>query len=163
VFIISYSSKVIIALVVVLGSAGMLFYVLSKIDHPEKLLIGKWKEVEWHYDKVDRGAQGSSFVQKGYIQNRLKEEITGELFIHQAEEWHFYPDGNLELLKMNNETEMLSWRLKGRGHILKLKHTENMLEFYQIRVLNKDEMILNFENDLHARGIIEIRFKRIKE
>lgn len=146
-----------------IGLFIILIFTLPAFEHPEQLLLGKWKEVEWHYDKVDRGAKGSSFVQKGIIADRVKSEISGELFIHQAEEWSFQPGGYLVLKKENEEPLELKWYLKGRGHILKLRHPGNLLEFYQIRKLTQKELVLNFENDLHARGIIEIRFERISD
>lgn len=134
----------------------------GKLSHPEKEIIGLWKETEWTYEKADqlRGARGSSAVEKDLIRSNLKNEITENLVIHTSESWDFKEDRTLLLTKEDGTTEQLKWHMKGRGHILKLKNESGQLEFYQIRKLGNRKLILHFENDIHARGIVKIVFER---
>ena len=129
------------------------------MEHPEQQLIGKWQEVEWVYDKVDVN-QNSSLAEKRALKNDLRHQVSENLIIHKSEVWEFKDDGDLILKKENGEIETLKWRLKGRGHILKLRHSDDVLEFYQIKSLGKDSLTIHFENDNHARGIIKIVFSR---
>ena len=48
--------------------------VAGDLNHPEKEILGTWKEVEWHYDKVGE-LKGSSSVQKDNLTNELKINI----------------------------------------------------------------------------------------
>jgi hypothetical protein len=48
--------------------------VVADLNHPEKEILGTWKEVEWHYDKVGE-LKGSSSVQKDNLTNELKINI----------------------------------------------------------------------------------------
>lgn len=132
----------------------------NDLNHPEKEILGTWKEVEWHYDKVDK-LKGSSSVQKDNLKYELKNQISQNLIIHESEKWIIKPDGHLELVKKNGELENVKWRLKGRGHILKLIHENGDLEFYHIHRISKDRLVLHFENDNHARGIVKIVFERL--
>lgn len=131
------------------------------LEHPERELVGVWKEVEWTYEKVDR-SRGSSAVQKDILRDRLKNQITEDLIIHKSETWEFKKNGDLILKKSKMDDVTLKWYMKGRGHILKMKHNSGALEFYQIRSISDDELVLHFENDNHARGIVKIVFKRIQ-
>ena len=159
-------TSIITGTVIIIMGAFFLFLfwavVTDRLEHPESELLGTWKEIEWTYEKVDL-ARGSSSIQKDILRERLKHQITEDLVIHKSETWHFNKDGSLVLKRKDGKEEKLNWRLKGRGHILKLKHKNSSLEFYQIRSLNDDELILHFENDNHARGIVKIIFKKIKE
>lgn len=157
----------IVTKLVVVGIVGfflVIFYSLfsGKLEHPELELRGLWKEVEWTYEKVDR-SRGSSAVQKDELRERMKNQITKDLIIHKSENWEFTKDGKLFLTKENNKRDTLDWYMKGRGHILKLKHSNGALEFYQIRELDSEQMVLHFENDNHARGIVKIIFKKIRD
>lgn len=134
--------------------------IIGDLNHPEKEIIGTWKEVEWHYDKVDR-LKGSSAVQKDNLQNELKNQISENLIIHKSEKWIIKSNGELELIKKNGDLEKVKWRLKGRGHILKLIHENGQLEFYHIHKMSTNKLILHFENDNHARGIVKIIFEKI--
>ncbi|WP_343785150.1 hypothetical protein [Wandonia haliotis] len=142
---------------------GMIFsvYILSgNMEHPEKNLIGTWKEVSWHYEKVDKTEDGEFF--KEIARDELKDEIAKNLVIHKSEEWTFEQNADLLLTGEDKEDKKLNWRLKGRGHILKLKYDNDKFEVYQIRELNRNKLVLHFENDIHARGIVRIEFEKKK-
>lgn len=154
------SYKSVLALLIIF--LGVILYVMlnGALNHPERDLEGVWKEVEWVYEKVDRTRSVST--EKQALRSRMKNEITEDLIIHKSETWEFKRKGKLLLTKENKDPIELSWRLKGRGHILKLEHENGALEFYQIRHLNSDKMVLHFDNNVHARGIVKIVFKKIK-
>lgn len=63
-------------LVFIIGFFFILIWsiVIGDLNHPEKEILGTWKEVEWHYDKVDK-IKGSSSVQKDNLTNELKINI----------------------------------------------------------------------------------------
>ena len=149
-----------------LSSIGLLilFIVLSaftgKVKHPERLITGTWKEVAWKYDKLDKS--DTTIEIPAVLNDELKESISQGLHFHQSETWIFDENANLKLEKKNKETVELNWRMKGRGHILKLHYGNQNKEFYQIRKITNDEMILHFENDTHARGIVQIVLRKIK-
>lgn len=126
----------------------------TKTQHPEILLRGHWKEIAWNYERVDK-------INKQLdLDDEVKQEISKNLMIHQTEKWIFKKNSKL-ILKAKNKTTYLKWKLKGRGHILKLKYENGMNEFYQIKELTKNKLILHFENDIHARGIVKISFKKL--
>lgn len=133
----------------------------GQLNHPEKMIKGTWKEVAWRYDKHDN-IKGRSKEHKIILNDELKESIAQGLHIRQAETWVFDEKAKLTLLKSEETPVKLNWRMKGRGHILALNYNNTNKEYYQIQKLTKDEMVLYFENDAHARGIIQIVFKKIK-
>lgn len=96
------------------------------MEHPEKNLIGTWKEVSWHYEKVDKTEDGEFF--KEIARDELKDEIAKNLVIHKSEEWTFEQNADLLLTGEDKEDKKLNWRLKGRGHILKLKYDNDKFE-----------------------------------
>jgi hypothetical protein len=157
-------SKVLFGVVIVfiLGFFLVLIWsvIAGDLNHPEKEIVGTWKEVEWHYDKVDK-LKGSSAIEKDNLKHELKNQISENLIIHESEKWIIKSDGTIELVKKNGEIEKVKWRLKGRGHILKLIHEDGNLEFYHIHKMSKDKLVLHFENDNHARGIVKIIFEKI--
>lgn len=144
----------------------LIFFVLfsaftGDLKHPESLITGTWKEVAWKYDKIDHLSDSTIDIPK-VLDDELKESISQGLHIHQSETWTFDKNSNLKLEQKNRQPIHLNWRLKGRGHILKLHYNKESKEFYQIRKLTKNEMILHFENDTHARGIVQIVLKKVK-
>lgn len=123
---------------------------------PDKNIEGSWKEVSWEYDKSE-----NTTITK-HISDAIKAEISKELIIHEAEVWNFSSDGNLKLIsEKNNET--LSWTMKGRGNILKLSHNTNKIEHYNIQLLDNNKMVLYFNTDIQAKGIVKMTFEKIKE
>lgn len=133
----------------------------GKLKHPESLITGTWKEVAWKYDKIDNLTDSTADIPK-ILDEELKESISQGLHIHQSETWIFDKNSRLKLEKKDRQPIDLNWRMKGRGHILKLHYNNESKEFYQIRKLTKDEMVLHFENDTHARGIVQIVLKKVK-
>jgi hypothetical protein len=133
--------------------------ILDALKHPEKELVGVWDEVDWQYDKVDK-LKGSSAALKEKLRFDIKNQISNDLIIHEAEQWSFQNNGKLVLKNKNGKEEIVEWRLKGRGHILKIKHYSGVIEYYQIHQLDNNTLLLYFENDNHARGLVKITFKK---
>lgn len=128
---------------------AILFIINS--ESSEKLVLGEWKEISWHYEKLN------SLDTTGYHSgNGLKDEIYNSLVIHKAEKWQFSPNGKLQL--NGEQDEKLDWTIKGRGHILELKHHDGRVEDYQIEMLNERLMVVYFTFDLQIRGIVKMTF-----
>lgn len=123
---------------------------------PEELIIGKWKEVSWEYEKVTGDSKDELETNEEY-----QDEIYKNLVIHKAETWEFNEKGKL-FLHGKNTVEDLKWSIKGRGHILELKHRDDRKEDFQIDEIGKDKLVLYFYFDLQMRGIVKITFKKIK-
>ena len=128
---------------------------------PEKNLIGSWKEIAWEYEKVENYSEDGIPISKT-ISKQIKQEIVQDLIIHQAEIWTFSPNGELILKGEQMPVKPLDWNLKGRGNVLSLIHPDLKTEKYNVSVVNKDEMILYFDSDIHARGIVKMTFKKIE-
>tara|TARA_R110000796_G_scaffold252631_3_gene389362 strand:- start:24601 stop:25089 length:489 start_codon:yes stop_codon:yes gene_type:complete len=128
---------------------------------PEENLIGSWKEIAWEYEKVEKESENGNQISKT-ISKQIKKEIVKNLIIHQAEVWTFSPNGELILKGEHMVSKPLDWNLKGRGHVLSLIHPDLKTEKYNLNVLSKDEMILYFDSDIHARGIVKMTFKKIE-
>lgn len=125
----------------------------------QDLLVGKWEEVSWEYEKVNHNGDLTNFV----IDEGQKQEICENMIIHKAEIWNFDSSGNLILESSEHLPEKLKWKVKGRGHILELQHGDNSLEGYQIQEISEDTLIIHFNCDIQIRGIVKITFKRLKE
>ncbi|MEA1785684.1 hypothetical protein U1E44_06255 [Arenibacter sp. GZD96] len=136
------------------------FLALKSIS-PDERILGLWEEVAWEYEKVDKiESENKPFTKQ--ISEGIKQEIIESLIIHQAETWNFLPDGTLNLSgKDNNEAVPLEWNLKGRGHVLKLKHADKKTEHYTLQRINNDEMVLYFNSDINAKGIVKMTFRKI--
>ncbi len=127
---------------------------------PEQNILGSWKEVAWEYEKVEKDNENGSLTSKS-ISESIKREIIQSLIIHEAETWEFLPNGKLRLDKKDQITTPLEWNLKGRGHVLKLKHPDDKTEYYNLQKVNDDEMVLYFNSDIKAKGIVKMVFKRV--
>jgi hypothetical protein len=151
--------KSIIAYFLVLGIGIIIFIVLfSYSKTPEKSIMGEWQEVEWKYEKVNK--IGDSVILNSTNTDNLKNLLGKNLIIHEAENWFFSDDGKL-ILKEGENSKTVNWRIKGRGHILKIKYENfDVIEYYNISRLTEDELILNFDSDIQARGIAKLTFKR---
>ncbi|GAB3652222.1 hypothetical protein GCM10028791_21670 [Echinicola sediminis] len=130
---------------------------LANDSSPDSKLLGQWKEVMWSYEKLDPKDKVNSELSL-LISDQLKKEISKGLVIHKAETWEIMPDGKLLLHKTGGDQEELQWRLKGRGHVLKLYGKGTCLEHYQIQKLTADTLEIHFNSDLQARGIIKMKF-----
>lgn len=128
---------------------------MTKTHHPENLLRGEWKEVSWNYERVDK----TNSITKNKLDDEVIQEISKHLMIHQAEKWVFEKNSFLTLKSKQTKTK-LKWNLKGRAHILELIYANGMTEYYQIKELKKNKLVLHFENDIHARGIVKIIFTK---
>lgn len=138
----------------------LIVVVVKKSDRPDRLLEGKWEEVKWEYEKADGRIKDDS-VSQNFIEEVVKYKISKHLVIHKAEKWTFKKGAVLILHKDGEEDIKVKWRLKGRGHILKLIYNNHeTTEVYQINKLDNNKLILHFENDVHARGIVKIEFRR---
>jgi hypothetical protein len=51
--------------------------------------------------------------------------------------------------------------MKDRGRILMLQNPDGTREVYSVESLKKNELVLHFETDVHARGIVKITLKKI--
>lgn len=145
----------------ILGLVGIAVHVVIGDAHPEKRLLGQWKEVSWTYEKIDPTplelSTGTTLGQE------LRNEITKGLVIHESETWRFAPGSELVLHKNGARNDTLQWKLKGHGHMLQLVFNDTHQEVYQLRKLKEDEMVLQFNNDMIARGVVKIVFKRVTE
>lgn len=129
-------------------------------DNPEQLILGKWEEVSWELERVDKDRNQVS-VQLEELQ---KKEIYKNLIIHQAEIWEFLPQKQLMLKQADSESETkLNWTMKGRGHILELKYKDLPSETYQVYQLNEDELVMYFNFNLQMRGMVKMTFKRVED
>lgn len=139
-----------------------IFFLSSKLQHPEKLLIGTWQEVSWTYEKAD-SYNGKNHHSADYIDEVIKHEISKDLVIHKSEKWTFSGKSDLYLHKESGEDVHAKWRLKGRGHILKMLYDDGQtIELYNIKELTEDKLVIHFENEIQARGIVKIEFKKVK-
>ncbi len=134
-------------------------FVFASGDSPEKILPGSWKETEWMYEKVEHNKKGKSDYKS--ISESIKQEIVEALVIHEAETWKFNNDGTLELLGSVTKEPPLHWKMKGRGNILVLSHVDGREEHYNINRLTNEEIVIHFESDIQARGIVKIVLKRL--
>lgn len=154
-----FSRILILSIFVLLGGLLTSAIVLGKFQHPEKAILGSWKETSWTYEIVDAK---SARKDKTLTENNpsLEHDVFSQLIIHRSERWSFKDNFLLTLDKQNQKPVKVRWRLKGRGHILKLTYADNITEYYQIRELTDKRMVLHFENDVHAKGIVKIVFTK---
>ncbi len=147
---------IIYLLCVALGASGFT-YMVNSVSNPEKRIVGEWKEKSWEYEKVHRKADVSNF--EDTISDKVKEQLGKHLMIHTAETWCFHPDGTL-ILKGNNTEKTVAWRLKGRGHVLQLRHDNGITEHYNLTELGDNQMVLNYDSDMQVRGIAKLTFEK---
>lgn len=147
----------IIALAVVFFLSSFGYYVFSHSYYPEKAIIGEWREVSWVYDRNNDNARV-----KQEITEEERENIANHLVIHEFENWTFNENYGLKLHEKNGREHVVKWLLKDRGRILQLINEDGTQEVYSVESLKKDELILHFDTDVHARGIVKITMKKIK-
>src|SRR5690606_28493089 len=107
---------------------------LIKSDSPEQLIMGRWEEVEWQFERTDADSTK---------QDHQKKELYENMMIHHAEQWEFRP-GKLLTLRQNEHPgdRKLKWLLKGRGHILELKYGNEKVENFQVHKLTRDTLVV---------------------
>lgn len=130
---------------------------LLKSDSPEQLIMGKWEEVEWQFERID--ADSAKMDHK--LLDYQKKELYENMMIHNAEEWEFFP-GKLLTLRQHERSgeKKLKWLLKGRGHILELQYGNEKVESFQVYKLTKDTLVVYYNFDLQMRGSVKITFKK---
>jgi hypothetical protein len=143
---------ILLFIAVVLG-----FVILIKnAPNPEKIIIGEWQETIWEYEKTNENGESYSLDK---LAASVKDLSGQNLIIHKAEEWEFSPNRRLKLTSEDGE-KIVSWRIKGRGHILQLKYDGSETEQYNLTELTRDRMVLNFDSDIQARGIAKLTFEK---
>lgn len=131
-------------------------WLLIDKDSPEVLILGDWEEVSWKFEKLDHNNELDFSINK-----LQKQEICKNLIIHRAETWQFSPNKRLTFLEDGKVREDLKWSIKGRGHILELKHNNAVVEDYQVVGITDEELVVQFNFDLQIKGIVKMTFKRI--
>jgi hypothetical protein len=129
-------------------------------NNPEKQIEGEWKELSWEYEKVDKPKDSTTILSYKTSSDFVKQIVGENLIIHQAESWNFLPNGQLVLSNLKGK-KIVQWRLKGRGNILEIKHNKDTVEHYNVTKLENGQLILNFDSDMHVRGIAKLTFERI--
>lgn len=122
------------------------------------MLVGKWQEVGWEYEKLDKSGSIISGLQAMQFS-----EICPDIMVHQAEYWMFDKDRTLSLRQGNEEKKLLHWNIKGMGNILELKHGGTKIESYKMKEISEDSLVIHFSFDLQVRGIVKMTFKKVKE
>jgi translation initiation factor IF-1 len=129
-------------------------------QYTNDILYGTWYEHSWDYEKVDMYSQKTD-RDRIELTEELRKEIAKDLIIHNGEVWEFLPGNILKVYTDDGDVILADWRLKGRGHILKIIHKDEVLEHYIIHTLKDDEMILNFYVETQARGIVKLTFNKV--
>jgi hypothetical protein len=137
---------------------GSFVFMINAAPSPESIIVGEWKEVAWEYEKVDKTIDS---VKYKHLSEEVKKIAGQNLVIHEAETWQFLPNRRLRLVSDQGE-KIVSWRIKGRGHILQLRYDNHEEEIYNLTQLDENKMVLNFEIDLQARGIAKLTFEKVK-
>lgn len=133
---------------------------ITNRQYTNDILHGTWYEHSWDYEKVDLYSQKTD-RSKLELTEELRKEIAKDLIIHNGEVWEFLPGNKLKVYTESGEVIEAEWKLKGRGHILKIIHEDKVLEHYIIHTLKNDEMILNFYVETQARGIVKLTFNKV--
>ncbi len=124
-------------------------------SNPEKVILGEWKEMTWEYEIADNAPSQNEI----HLTDELRNQSCKNMVMHKAETWTFLPDGKLKL-STQEQSHIVDWRIKGRGHILQIKYNNDTVEHYNLSELNGNEMVLNFEVDVQVRGIAKLTFKK---
>lgn len=139
------------------ASFGML-WAMEGVESPEQSILGTWREQSWEYEKAYNRTAKKAF-RADTVSQRVKDQLGRHLIIHFAEQWDFNPDGTLMLVGADT-TKQVSWKLKGRGHILELEYANHVIEHYNLTALNETTMVLNFDSDIQVKGIARLTFTK---
>ncbi len=126
---------------------------------PESLLTTRWEESSWQYEKVDRVPD--EVRRFGGIRIGAFEEHTARR--HISEYWQFFSDRSFEIGLADGTVTKGRWRMKGRGHILTLRHENGDVEVYDVKLLTEDGLVLHFDLGMELRGIARLEFLRSKD
>lgn len=135
-------------------------WMINSAPNPEIAILGEWKELAWEYEKVNRKRDKGNLHKEGQIPEPLKAQIGGNLIMHEAETWTFLPDGRLVFSRDGEEQHTITWRIKGRGHILELRYDQGNVAHYNLTELTNEQLILNFELDTQVKGIAKLTFEK---
>lgn len=135
--------------IIILMGLVILFAVLAASPNPEDKILGEWTEVKWEYEKMNN----KDFLD--YDISQVKR--------HESEHWIFLPDKTLLMKKGNQVVSRAEWKIKGRGHILKIVHEDGFQELYDIKELDSGELIVNFDIGMETKGIARLHFEKTKE
>lgn len=144
------------ACIAVLTLSSFGYYVFSHASYPEKAIVGEWKEVSWVYDRNNVGEKV-----KQVIETEERMDIANHLVIHEFENWTFRKNYSIKLHERTGKEHQAKWRLKDRGRILTLLNDNGTSEVYSVESLKENELVLHFDTDVHARGIVKITLKKI--
>ncbi len=147
---------IISVLLVVSGLSAFGYYVFSHSYYPEKAILGEWKEVSWVYDRNNDNQKV-----KQEIGSEERASIANHLVVHQFENWTFKSGKRIKLHEKSGREHYAKWIMKDRGRILMLENPDGTHEVYSVESLKKNELVLHFETDVHARGIVKITLKKI--
>lgn len=125
---------------------GIEVFLFGKSEDPEKLLLGKWREVAWQYESSE-------------VSDDVSERVGKTLVIHKAEYWEFLPNRTL-VVSGKEGKGTAQWRLAGRANVLQLQHGRAVAEHYSVGELTHDTLVLNFETDIQAKGVAKLVFRR---
>lgn len=128
--------------------------VFTHSSYPERAILGEWKEVSWVY-------QLSNNKKTKAISTEERFSMLNHLVVHEYENWTFTTNYQLKLHQKDGNEHYSKWRLKGRGHILTIENKAKLTETYSIEALNKNQLLLHFQTDNQARGIVKITLQKV--
>lgn len=137
------------------ATSALLTALLMISEDPESLIVGKWREQSWEYEKSD----GNGTREMGH---EVKERIGKTLVIHNAEYWVFSPNRTLALWRKDGKV-VTRWRLTGRANVLRLEYEGRIVEHYNVTHLSSRTLVLNFETDIQAKGIAKLTFQKMTD
>ncbi len=139
---------------------GASFMCVGCGEHPERLLMGRWRESGWEYEKL----AGKPAVTTKWIDGiDLPAFSPRRIVHHEAEYWDFSPNGSLLIKKLDGTSALARWRLKGRGHVLTVRAPQAEFEVYDVKQLDRREMVLNYDVGMEVRGIARLTFQRVED
>lgn len=143
--------------------SGLIVFVVAVVTAcvgtPEKSLMGCWTETSWTYEKIDDvGEPGLDALWSDGV--RMRDYPDRQVVRHEAELWHFRPRGELDIRHVDGTVANARWRLKGRGHVLTIRHEGAGFEVYDIKELTRDQLLLNYDMGMEVRGIARLEFAR---
>jgi hypothetical protein len=125
--------------------------------NPEEQLVGCWTETGWAYERADEDAPSGSFWNDGV---RPRQYPMRDVVRHEGEFWEFQPKGRMAIGAIDGVTEHARWRLKGRGHVLAIRHLDDRFEVYDIKKITDEALTLHFDMGMEVRGIARLEFAR---
>ena len=138
-------------------SAAIACFAAACGGDPEEMLLGCWAETNWVYERVDEDTAARHFWNDGV---RPRMYPAREAILHEAERWEFHPRGELRIWTSDGSMATARWRLKGRGHVLAIRHPGDHFEVYDIKKIDDGPLVLHFDMGVEVRGIARLEFAR---